>query len=83
MIPCPNLRIPYTALLSSLWDYEAREVKYGHGNIHRACEQHEAFSPSWGELTVHLLFPEHMILLFTCAADRIGLTTSSNLGSTF
>lgn len=41
------------------------------------------FFPSWGELTVHLLLPEHMILLFTCAADRTGLTTSSNLGSTF
>lgn len=39
----PTLSIPHTALFSNLWDYEARGVKYGHGKIHRACEQHEAF----------------------------------------
>lgn len=83
MIPCPILPIPYTALLSSFWNYTARGVKYGHCNIHRAYEQHETYPPSWGEFIVHLLFSEHMIHLPTCIADSTGLTISSNLGLTF
>ena len=67
------LPIPYTSLLSNLQDYVAKGLKPRHASTHRACEGREAFPLSWGEPTECSLLPEQTILLFICAADKIGL----------
>lgn len=77
---CPFLTHPYFLILQ---DYVAKGVKPRHGSTHRACEGSEAFPLSWGEPTECSLPPEQMILLFICTADKIGLSTSSNLPSAF